>query len=164
MPRPRKLRRIYDLPKADYFKPGGIPLRDLKSVEISPEEIMMMKLVDFDGYEQEKAADIMKISRKTLWRDLTNTRKKIIDAIFNGKAIEIKGGKFELKFRLFRCRKCGYEWKEPFGTEKPKECPKCGSTAIYRIDNKRDAGRGGCFGRKMGRGRGLGRGFGRKNL
>ncbi len=132
MPRPRKLRWLYDLPKVDYFKPRGIPLRDLMTIEITPEEIMAMKLVDFDGYEQKKAAEIMGISRKTLWTELMNARKKVIDAIFNGKALEIKGGKFELKFRLFKCQSCGHKWREPFGTGRPK-CPKCGSGNIIRI-------------------------------
>ncbi len=65
--------------------------------------------------------------------------------------------------RRFKCGKCGYEWEVPYGVERPEKCPKCGSTAIYRIDNERGAGRGGGFGRGMGRGmgRGLGRGFGR---
>ena len=133
MVRPRKTRRIYELPKSDYFKPRGIPLRDLQAIELTPVELTAMKLIDYDNYDQEEAASIMNVSRKTFWGELKRARKKVIDAIFNGKSLEIKGGKFELRFRLFRCRKCGYEWKEPFGTGKPSGCPKCGSDDIIRI-------------------------------
>ncbi len=133
MPRPRKPRRLYELPKTDYFKPRGIPLRNLATIEITPEELMAMKLVDVDGYNQEKAAKAMNVSRKTLWVELMSARKKVADAIFNGKALEIDGGNFELKFRIFKCNECGNEWKAPFGTGRPK-CPNCGSYNIIRIE------------------------------
>ncbi len=59
------------------------------------------------------------------------------------------------EMRKFKCGSCGYEWEEPYGTGRPAKCPKCGSTAIYRIDGERGFGRGGRgFG---GRGRGFGR-------
>ncbi len=132
MSRPRKLRRLYELPKTDYFKPRRVRLRDIETVTISPDELMAMKLVDLDGHDQEEAAKIMNISRKTLWTELTNARKKVVDAVFNGKALEISGGAFEVKYRVMHCRNCGYEWKEPFGTS-AVECPKCDSKNVVRL-------------------------------
>jgi len=39
----------------------------------------------------------MGISQKTLWNDLTSARKKIADAIVNGKPIRIEGGSYMLR-------------------------------------------------------------------
>ena len=38
----------------------------------------------------------MGTSRKTLWRDLKSGRRKIVDALINGKAIEISGGSYSI--------------------------------------------------------------------
>ncbi|MEM2924126.1 MAG: hypothetical protein QXJ68_00350 [Methanocellales archaeon] len=63
-----------------------------------------------------------------------NARHKIIDALVNGKAIEIKGGSYILDgVRIFECGNCLHRWQSPFGTGRPSKCPKCGSTEFYRI-------------------------------
>jgi predicted DNA-binding protein (UPF0251 family) len=61
------------------------------AVLLLPEELEVLKLVDLHGHEQEEAASIMGISRRTAWRDLHEARRKIADALVNGKAIEISG-------------------------------------------------------------------------
>jgi hypothetical protein len=48
-----------------------------------------MRLVDLMDYDQESAAGIAGVSRRTLWRDLHSARKKVADALVNGKTIEI---------------------------------------------------------------------------
>jgi hypothetical protein len=48
-------------------------------------------LIDLDGLEQESAAKILGISRRTLWKDLHEARRKVADALVNGKMIEISG-------------------------------------------------------------------------
>jgi len=70
---------------------------DLEAVRLSVEELEAIRLVDFEGLEHEEAAKQMNVSRKTLWRDLKSGRKKVADAMINGKAIEIKGGSFVVK-------------------------------------------------------------------
>ncbi len=60
-------------------------------VLLRPDEIEILRLVDLEGLEQEEAAQRMGISRKTLWKDLHEARKKVIDALVNGKTIEITG-------------------------------------------------------------------------
>jgi|Deesub1362A_J573_1020465.scaffolds.fasta_scaffold01394_4 hypothetical protein len=89
MPR-RVRRRIGCKPKSWMFKPRGIPARELEHVVISVNEIEAMRLVDLEGLTQEEAAEKMGISRKTLWIDLKNGRKKIVDALINGKGIIIE--------------------------------------------------------------------------
>ncbi|ODS35933.1 MAG: hypothetical protein A7316_10520 [Candidatus Altiarchaeales archaeon WOR_SM1_86-2] len=95
--RPRCLRNVSKIPDVDYFKPMGIPLADLEAVILSVEELETIKLVDFEGLEHEEAAKKMNVSRKTLWRDLKSGRKKVADALINGKSIEIRGGDFVVR-------------------------------------------------------------------
>jgi predicted DNA-binding protein (UPF0251 family) len=61
------------------------------AVILLPEELEVLKLVDLQGHEQEEAARIMGISRRTAWRDLHEARKKVADALVHGKEIEISG-------------------------------------------------------------------------
>lgn len=92
--RPRCLRSVSGIPDVDYFKPRGIPLSELETVNLTVEELEAIRLVDFMGLEHEEAAEKMNVSRKPLWMDLKSGRKKVADALINGKAIEIKGGNF----------------------------------------------------------------------
>ncbi|MCD6493084.1 MAG: DUF134 domain-containing protein [Archaeoglobaceae archaeon] len=105
-------------------------------IEISLDEIEALRLADVEGLNQLDAARIMGISQPTFHRILRNARKKAGMAIVYGFGVKIVGG--EHVMRKFRCFDCGYEWEEPFGTGRPMQCPKCGSTNFCR----QDAGRG----------------------
>lgn len=96
MPRPIKDRRVAFLPEVTYFKPAGIPLRVLEESRLSIEEVEAIRLKDFDGLEQEECAEKMNISRQTFQRVLGAARRNIADALFNGKAIRVEGGNFEI--------------------------------------------------------------------
>ena len=89
MPRPRLRRRIRGNPSSSYFKPAGIRMIDLEESELSLEEFEAIRLIDFQNLPQEQACKQMQISQPTLSRILTSARKKIADAIINGKAIRI---------------------------------------------------------------------------
>jgi|GEM_PF-1183201 len=90
MPRPRRCRRISIDAAATYFKPAGIPLIGLEEVTLEADEIQAIKHCDLDGTDQATAAEKMMISQPTVHRILQNARKKIADAIINGKAIRVK--------------------------------------------------------------------------
>ena len=90
MARPRRWRRIGFDPKVVYFKPAGIPLRDLKEVVIKKDELESLRLQNIKQLDQEKAAKQMKISQPTFHRLLLEARKKVTDALINGKAIRIE--------------------------------------------------------------------------
>lgn len=90
MPRPCKRRRIRGNPNACYFKPAGVRRADLESTVLTLDEFEAIRLVDFREMPQEEAAEHMKISQPTLSRILKQARKKLADAIINGKAIEIE--------------------------------------------------------------------------
>lgn len=89
MPRPRKHRRICCNPSSYYFKPRGIPVRELDEIILDPDELESLRLADLLAYSHEKAAQEMKISRATFGRIVESARKKVIDGILNGKAIRI---------------------------------------------------------------------------
>ncbi len=89
MTRPKIHRCLQFNPNVDYFKPRGIPLRDLEEVELFPDEIEAIKLYLVDGLNQTDSAEKMHISQPTFARTVDSATKKIADALVNGKAIKI---------------------------------------------------------------------------
>jgi len=89
-------RIIRKFPKSDTFTPSGVPLSRAVIAVISPEELEAMRLIDSVNEDQESAASKMCVSRKTLGKDLARARKKIIDAIFSGSIIQIRGDNYRL--------------------------------------------------------------------
>jgi predicted DNA-binding protein (UPF0251 family) len=133
MPRPIKCRRVGFIPEITYFKPAGIPLYSLEEVNLTVEEVEAIRLKDIEGLEQEECAQKMNISRPTFHRVLESARKKVADALLNGKAIRIEGGNFEMAMRRFRCGTEGHEWDVPFEemvAKPPETCPACQSPDI----------------------------------
>ncbi|OIO41142.1 hypothetical protein CO154_01535 [Candidatus Pacearchaeota archaeon CG_4_9_14_3_um_filter_31_7] len=96
MVRPRICRRIRFQPNVRYFKPQGIPLRLLNEEILTFEEIEAVRLKDLEGLKQENCAKKMNISQPTFHRLVLSARKKIADAIINGKAIKIGGGNYKI--------------------------------------------------------------------
>ncbi len=90
MPRPCKRRRIRGRPNSSYVKPAGVRLVEIKESLLSLSEFEAIRLVDLKEVSQEEAGTQMHISQSTLSRILKSGRKKIADAIVNGKAIKIE--------------------------------------------------------------------------
>lgn len=133
MGRPFKCRRIHDNPEFNYFKPAGIPGKNIETVILTLDEYEAVRLVDFEGSYQEKAAEKMEISRQTLGNILRSAHFKIADCITHGKAILIEGGVCSMNGkRTFECSECNKKWKVEFGTGRPNNCPKCDSKNIHR--------------------------------
>jgi len=97
MVRPRLCRRVRFNPNITYFKPRGIPLNELKEINLQVEEFEAIRLKDLEGLEQEECAKKMGISQPTFHRLILSARKKVADAIVNGKAIKIEGGDYKYK-------------------------------------------------------------------
>lgn len=89
MPRPRLCRRINFNPNVRYFKPQGVPLRELDDVELTLEELEALRLKNIEGLEQTEASAKMKTSQSTFQRILVSAYKKITEALIEGKAIKI---------------------------------------------------------------------------
>ena len=109
MVKPKKCRMVSSLPNVTYFKPAGIPLRFLNEVCLSVEEAEALRLKDLEGLEQVEGAVSMGVSRPTFQRVLSSARKKVADALLNGKAIKIEGGTFKVTGLQLPCRK-GQNW------------------------------------------------------
>lgn len=90
MVRPRKPRRVMFDPNVTYFKPRAVPLSVLEEVGLSVDELEAIRLCDLKDLNQIEAAKRMRISQSTLGRILASARKKIAEALTEGKAIKIK--------------------------------------------------------------------------
>jgi len=90
MPRPRRPRCLRFKPNVYYFKPQGVPLRELEEEVLLPDELEAVKLYGVDGLEQTEAAGKMKISQPTFARLLGSANRKIARAIIKGEAIRIE--------------------------------------------------------------------------
>jgi len=89
MPRPCMGRRVRGQPNSSYFKPAGIRMIELEENILDMPEFEAIRLIDLNEISQKEAAKQMQVSQPTLSRILKTGRKKIADAIVNGKAIKI---------------------------------------------------------------------------
>ena len=95
MPRPFKCRRVCGNPTADYFKPRGIPISELKEINLTIDEFEAIRLADLGELYQEDAAKKMNISRQTFGNIVNSAHKKIADVLLHAKALKIDGGVVE---------------------------------------------------------------------
>jgi len=72
-----------------YFKPRGIPLRELNEITITDEELETIRLRYLEKKDQNNASQKMGISQSQYQRDLTNALEKITKALVEGHAINI---------------------------------------------------------------------------
>ncbi|MCK5461342.1 DUF134 domain-containing protein [Candidatus Gracilibacteria bacterium] len=89
MPRPRLCRRIGLNPNITFYKPQGIPLKNLKVIKLTYEEWEALRLKNVEGLNQNQSAEKMNTSQSTFQRIFSNAQKKISTAIVNGMAIKI---------------------------------------------------------------------------
>jgi uncharacterized protein len=90
MSRPCKQRRVRGKPNSSYFKPAGIRKIDLEESVLAVDEFEAVRLKDYLNLDQNECAEKMSISQPTFHRLVLSARKKIADAIVNGKAIKIE--------------------------------------------------------------------------
>lgn len=130
MPRPRRLRRIFRYPRITYFRPG---IGAAHEVVLTLDELEALRLKDLEGLTQEEAAKKMNISQPTFNRLLSNARKKVSEALVEGKAIRIEGG--DVAMRGFGgppqycvCPVCGHRQPKLRGLPCARmRCERCGS-------------------------------------
>ena len=144
MSRPTRERRILGLSESDIFKPAGVPARQLAQVELPLDELEAIRLVDLQGLSHEDAAVSLGVSRQTVGRMLENGRRKVADALTNGRAILVGGGAFRIAETRW-CGTCHDEWVVEGDRQSLDVCPRCGSTDVRA-----------CVGGGGGRGRGHG--------
>ena len=128
MSRPRRFRRILKDPKIRCFKPEAEELNELLPIEINIDEFEAIRLRDYLNIQQKKSAELMGISQPTFHRILVSARKKISEALIEGKSIIIVGQDYLIDDNRYKCKSCDFEWKHP-GKEY-ENCPECQSNDI----------------------------------
>lgn len=127
IPRPRNPRIIKCEPTHSYFKPHGIPLRDIKEVvDITLEELESIRLSDVEGLSQAEVGMEMKISQSTVSRHLEEAHRKIAKALILGFAIRITNPS-----DFCHCDTCGHTWLIQKDKKTIIKCDKCNSTKFH---------------------------------
>lgn len=90
MPRPVRCRRIEKIPAYRSFSPDDISAPE--SVCMTVDEYEALRLLDNEGLTQESCAARMNIARTTVTAIYDSARKKVADALVNGKRLLITGG------------------------------------------------------------------------
>lgn len=85
------------MPPADMYYPRVASGTPSGTSRLTVEEVEALRLVDLLGLTQEEAAARMGVSRKTLWRDLTSARRRLVEALINGWTIQISGGDYRMR-------------------------------------------------------------------
>ena len=93
MPRPFRCRRIERQPVYRSFSPDDITAED--SVRMTVDEFEALRLLDSEGLTQEGCAARMNIARTSVTAIYDSARKKVADALVNGKRLLIAGGHCE---------------------------------------------------------------------
>ncbi|MBS3815666.1 MAG: DUF134 domain-containing protein [Hadesarchaea archaeon] len=92
-PRKRRRRRVGRKPGFTQFGPTSSS-KKVGEVVLTVDELESIRLKDLENLTQEEAAEKMDISQPTFHRTLLSARKKISDALINGKAIKVEGGNY----------------------------------------------------------------------
>lgn len=100
MGRPHNERRIGHQPDSTFFKPSGVPMRELHISTILFDELEAMRLVDAEGLQQTQAAESMGISQSTIARLLSSGRRKTAQALSHGEALQLQQGSAPLNYQM----------------------------------------------------------------
>ena len=127
MARPEKKRNVLAPPAFNNFKPAGIKMHKLGSVNLTLDEYEALRLADYDGLEHSEAAVAMEISRPTFTRLIAKARQKVAQLIVDGKVLQIEGGAVHFSRNTIICRACKKVYSESFDDHRKYICPECGS-------------------------------------
>ena len=134
MPRPLTERRVGCRVPARAFKPAGVPGRELDEVVLSLDEAESIRLADLQGLYQEAAAYRMAVSRQTFGRIIEAARRKVADAIINGKLLRIEGGEVVIHEEGEKLMKVAVPAREGHVDEHFGHCE---HFMVYGLDEKR---------------------------
>lgn len=70
---------------------GGTPIPG-EPIEIMPDELEALRLVYLEGLTQAEAASSMGVSRGTVWRALASGRRKVVQALVEGRPMVLVPG------------------------------------------------------------------------
>lgn len=110
MPRPQKCRRICALPGNRSFGPADNAAGE---VVMAMDEFESIRLIDRAGCTQEECAAQMGVARTTVQALYTAARRKLAEALVDGKRLVIRGGNVMLCPQSGACcgKRCARECK-----------------------------------------------------
>lgn len=95
MPRPKKCRKVCQMPAMREFRPvGEVPCAD--AVILSVDEYEAVRLIDKQGFSQEECGSYMQVARTTVQLIYNSARKKLAEALVGGLPLRIEGGDYRL--------------------------------------------------------------------
>lgn len=106
MPRPVKCRKVCHFPQTLEFIPAQGD-DNKSSIALTVDEYECIRLIDKEGLSQTECGEFMQVARTTVQRVYESARKKIADAIVEGRRLRIEGGDFWLCDG--RSKECGYD-------------------------------------------------------
>ena len=95
MARPRKFRRVCHYPQTLSFSPAEVR-EETEPVRLTVDEYETIRLIDREGLSQEECSVRMGVARTTVQTIYGTARKKLADAIVEGRTLEIGGGDYRL--------------------------------------------------------------------
>lgn len=94
MSRPPKWRNICSLPQVSRFGPlGSSPTG---AITMTVDEYETIRLIDMEGFTQEKCAVQMQVARTTVQGIYARARRKIALSLVTGKTLVIEGGDYRI--------------------------------------------------------------------
>ena len=88
--RREKLRRVGIIPEYRGFTPDGLASGD--AIDMTIDELEVLRLCDLEGLNQEAVAQRMGIARATVAAICSRAHRKVANALVNGRALSIEGG------------------------------------------------------------------------
>ncbi len=96
MSRTPKCRRICRFPDYYSFIPEDAEKDIFETIEMFLDEFETIRLLDYEGLNQEECALRMGVARTTVTAMYENARKKLVSAVVEGKRLSIAGGNIEI--------------------------------------------------------------------
>lgn len=143
MPRSKSLRRLHDLPIIKGFRPLWIRANYRQSIVLLLEEYESLRLIDYERLSHEETAEKMNVSRPTVTRIYEKARKKVADALIEGRSLLIEGGEVQLTGTHYLCENCHHRFLVKEKVNGCLTCPECSSDKLLSVND--------CFIRGCGR-------------
>ena len=95
MPRRKKCRKVCQMPQTREFRPlGRVDCRN--PVILTVDEYEAIRLIDKQGFSQEECSNYMQVARTTVQMIYTEARRKLAEALVDGRPLRIEGGDYQL--------------------------------------------------------------------
>jgi len=135
MARPKKVRRVMNIPTVSGFRPyGGMHTSQKKKpIFLLCEEYESLRLHDYKKFTHQEASEFMHISRPTFTRIYMTAREKIATAFAEGRQICIEGGKVQFDKEWYFCNTCDSLFN--ITIDFAQICPLCGNKNVSEYSN-----------------------------